>query len=111
MSQTDGRTPVFKGRKFDELTDEEKFIKYGTNCLSDGVQEGIRLIEQGGSVRKALELAATSTEKQMVDRELPSGVRAKAKIIAAKLMDGEELTQEEEVFLVKHEEEIDRELE
>ena len=104
-----GRNPVFKGRKFDELDDEEKFTKYGTNCLSDGVQDGLRLIESSG-VRKALEMAANA-DKGEVPRGVPTSIGNQAKRIALKLMNNEELTEEEDLFLVEHEDAINKELE
>jgi len=110
MSRIDGRKDVFQGRKFDELDDEEKFTKYGTNCLSEGVKNGIRLIEQGGNVKKAIELAA-SMGKGDTSGGFPTDVGNQAKKIALKLMNNEELTQEEEVFLVEHEDAIEKELE
>jgi len=88
-----GRNPVFKGRKFDELDDEEKF----------------RLIESSG-VRKALEMAANA-DKGEVPRGVPTSIGNQAKRIALKLMNNEELTEEEDLFLVEHEDAINKELE
>ena len=109
MTTKNGRTPVYSGKRFDELTDEEKFTKYGTTHFSEGVQNGLRLIEEGG-INKAYEKALKLEDKEKEDIITNKSIEEKVKTIVRKLLENVELTEEEEIFLVGHEAEIEREL-
>ena len=110
----DGRNPVFKGKRIEDLTSEEEFIKYGVT-LGEGTKRGISLIENMGRDR-AFEYALKQKDTQEI-REVSIPQASKedigkmAKYIASKLMKNVELTQEEAAFITEYEEEVNKELE
>lgn len=105
MADTDGRNPEnysFKNKKFDQLDESEKFTKYGTSAV-EKCASGIRLIEQHG-IKGALEKASKG-EREYSNFDLKD-IKDRAKEIAKKLMMDVKLSEDEKVFLVEHEEEM-----
>jgi hypothetical protein len=130
-----GRNPVFEGKTLDELSSYERMVKYGTS-LSPSAERGIRAMENAGAAMKhgtkgeqicALGQILGTDKQTRVSSDIryqqaqpnypqnspqpQDNVQQEAKRIALKLMNNEELTEEEEVFLVEHEDAIEKELE
>ncbi len=106
----DGRNkeePIYKKlleTPFDDLTEEEKFTKYGTTRVN-AISDGIKLVEQHG-IRGALGRAARGEEKGTVEKN--ADLEKKAKVIVGKLMENAALTRDEEVFIATRGELIDK---
>lgn len=84
---------------FDQLTEEQKFLKYGTSRVN-AISDGIKLVEEFGisgalGRAKSGEVKGTAQKAEELDE--------KAKVIVGKLMENAALTREEEVFIAVNE--------
>lgn len=117
MSKTGRKLPK---KYYDAMTEEERMKYYGTN-LSQNCVNGIKLIEQVGK-SKAFDIAMGKAQApnnnikpdenyeivyNRQKTQVPNNIYS---IIAKKLQNDEELTNEENDVLIEHSDEIEKEL-
>jgi hypothetical protein len=102
MVTIDGRR--LNKKNYDEMTDEEKFVRYGTSSWQKVDSQLARIEKVGFSKAMNEVIGRVAAEQTNIT------VEERASVIASKLVLNKELSIEEKQFLEKHKNEVLKEL-